>query len=333
MKNFFFERYDPYDPSRCFKNRIISTHVREKGGSSSGSGKVDYPDHMKTFHAAYIGSGSTYSLTTAWNAAVAAAPYAAEVSNPTYAPATDFAEAEDEIVLSKAPLTWLVDPSGSGWTTILTAIKSRWEFIGPTQAAGLTTSLVAEMEDQLDNVILPKFRRGMQDIGAVNSSAFVIGESLLRSQALKQVTDKAGEVQTKLLMQYNEMVFKDHQMCVDWHVKRVQLYSDYAKLFAEFKRVLVVGQMEWAKHVLETNVHSALWKLELTKYVNDAFGAIHGAPSTVNTTSQKSQLGSAIGGGISGAATGAAIGSVVPGIGTAVGAVAGGLLGIGSSFL
>lgn len=333
MKNYFFERYDPFDPSRCFKNKIISIAAREKGGSSSGSGKVDYPDHMKTFHSAYIGTGSTYSLTTAWNAAVAAAPYAAEASNPTYAPSVDFAEAEDEIVLSKVPLTGLVDPSGSGWTAIMQALKTRWEYIGPAQAEALTDSMVAEMEDHLDNTILPKFRRGMQDIGAVNSSAFAVGEALLRSQALKQVTDKAGEVQTKLLMQQNEFVFNDHKMCVDWHVKRVQLYSDYAKLFAEFKRVLVVGQMEWAKHVLEVNVHSALWKLELTKYVNDAFGAIHGAPSTVNTASQKSPLGSAIGGGISGAAAGAAIGSVVPGIGTMVGAVAGGMLGIGSSFL
>lgn len=333
MENYPFARYDPFDPDSHAKIWRVFGRARAKGGSSSGSGAVDYPAHMKTFHQAYIGSGGTYALSTAWSEAVSAAPYAAELASPTYTPTEDWIDAEDEVVLSKSALTALVDPTSAAWDVVVTALKSRWDYIGPAQASGLLDTLTAEMEDQLDNIVLPKFRRGMQDIGAHNTSAFTIGEALLRAQALKQVSDKQGEVETKLVMQQNEFVFKDHQMGVEWNTKNAQMRMDYAKLYAEMKRVLIVGKMEWAKTILETSVQKALWKMELSKYVNDAFGSIHGAPSTVNAASQKSQLGSAIGGGISGAAAGAAVGSVFPGVGTVTGAVVGGALGIGSSFL
>ena len=63
----------------------------------------------------------------------------------------------------------------------------------------------AILEADLNQLTLPRFKAGMLNIGAVVTSAFVIGESLLRAEKLRQVSQFTAELRYKLFMQADEI--------------------------------------------------------------------------------------------------------------------------------
>ncbi len=62
-----------------------------------------------------------------------------------------------------------------------------------------------ELEDQLNNITLPRFKAGMLSINAVMSSAFVLGESQLRAFKARDVARYDGEIRSKLQLQASEI--------------------------------------------------------------------------------------------------------------------------------
>ncbi len=77
--------------------------------------------------------------------------------------------------------------------------------IDDTQVRADVLAFSNEQEDQLNNVVLPRFKLGMLNIGAISSSTFVLGESLLRAFKARDVAKYNGDLRMKLNLQASDI--------------------------------------------------------------------------------------------------------------------------------
>ena len=66
-------------------------------------------------------------------------------------------------------------------------------------------ALQAQLEDELEQRTLPRFQAGMLNIGAVQTSAFVIGEAIMRAMLARDVARHGSELRVQLNSQAREV--------------------------------------------------------------------------------------------------------------------------------
>lgn len=94
-------------------------------------------------------------------------------------------------------------------TTTPTGVTTGW--IDPTPAADAeitadVDAYEAIVDDHVEIDVLPRFQRGMQDIGAVMSSAFTIGQAIIEGMADRDVAKYQGQIRTQAYLQKDALV-------------------------------------------------------------------------------------------------------------------------------
>lgn len=287
------------------------------GGGGSTSGKVDFPEYMKTFHGQMLNHGGVDSLvvsvTDAFN-------YAAGGNSPYYAYITDsepIAQAfmgSGKTINSYAKVFEMLESfQGSDFDTLYNGYKSN------TTPEELLSSVSTALDDEIVMTILPKFRANLRSIGAVNSSAFAIGEALIWDSKLKAIAKERLTIE-QIANQNKEIALKLTLSAVDLKKQIVLSSVDVIKVYYALKTDL-------ADHYAGMNAKDLKWDIELYQYVNNTLASISGSGLSQGDKGA-SKVGSALTGALSGAAMGAMVGSVVPGLGTALGAGIGGVMGL-----
>ena len=302
-------------------------------GSSGGggsSGKVEYPAYMQTCHGLWLNSAGadtiSTSVTASMNAALGNSPFTGLLA---YDPDTDLAVAEALItaltVLS--PTTMLSDA-----LTQFAAVAASEDTIYSAVTVGsridaVKTAYSDMVDDEISVKVLPKFRRGMQDINAVQNSSFVIGEALIYAEKTRSVAKFAADIELRAYDKRGDMVVQ----LVGEQIKFMSARLDFSKTAAhystEFARIKVIAKKEESEANIELSEKDAEWDLRVYQYGSNVMASIAGAAATVNK--KPNSLMSALGGALSGLASGAMMGTAIggPGIGTGIGALFGGLLG------
>jgi len=284
-------------------------------GGGGGSGAVSYPAYMQNAHGDWLDdSGSdtlTESVTSVMEAAIGNSPWTGQAA---YDPDTDITA----MIAAGVDLQTLVTLLSSG-TTLDTLISN---ILDDSRIDNAVAEFAADLDARLTSEVIPRFERGMQDINAVMSSAFVIGRALIEENHDRQVAKYSADLHMK--------AFSDDAIRV------IQLKLEYQKMassvIAEIYRMKIVAKKEQTDTDMNIDDKDAKWDLEVFQYGANLLASIGGG--TVNPSKPgPSQVQSAIGGGLSGAAAGAMAGSVIPGLGTAAGAIIGGVLGAASAFL
>lgn len=200
-------------------------------------------------------------------------------------------------------------------------VHSLWEqtYNGLLDSPAVSAMLEAEgqrLTDDLEQVQLPRFEAGMRDIGAVNSSAFVLGRALLEDARIKALNEFSAKVQ---IAQFNQSAAM-WQTHLDWNKNVYLTYHD-----------LQQGYDNALQNANEQNLGFAarnkLWDLSLYEYGRAVAGVLNGAAATAeNPNTKELSTTSKV---LSGAAAGAAAGSYAGlGWGTVIGGVLGGLAGL-----
>ena len=331
-------------------------------GSSGGgsSGQVSYPAYMMGWHQDVLNHTTdlpTLSVTDAMNAAFGNSPFTGETA---YDPDAEVAA----ILTASQDLDDLVTllSQGTGLDALISSILDDSRIA--TAIADFDTviddiivdhnadigAVINQSNIELVNAVavnqVPMFEAGMRDIGAVVSSAFPIGKSIIDKTVVDQTAKLAADIALQTGKYSGELRLQLAKFAADMHTKMfnesaiaiVQLKLQYqyqlSALTIEANRLKIVAKKEEADTNLKLVEVDATWDLEVFKYGSNVLGSIAGTATNQGTKmGGGSQVGSAIGGALSGAAAGAMMGSVVPGIGTAVGAVAGGVIGLASGFL
>jgi len=328
------------------------------GGSGGGSsGAVSYPAYMQTIHGLWLNDAGVdvpaNSLVDAINEAYAANPFVGVV---TFNPDTLMAEAAAAVT----SLNTLVDAMNytgdfnTAYSNARTQIVEEASTLDSLTVdnARVTADIVAFdaiLADRLENEALPQFRAGMLNIGAVHSSAFVIGEAIIRaykqrdlakygSELRVRLQEKQDELNARFMLQRRE-IEANHKIrrgelvhgavvsMLQMFMKRHDLEGDVARLTIESRRIHAVAKKEQIAEQADFDEKEGLWRVELFGHA----GNLLAGPGGGTTVAQKrpNKATSAIGGALSGAAAGAMLTGGNP-YGIAAGAVIGAGLALAS---
>jgi len=290
------------------------------GGGGGGSGEVSYPNYMETVHNDWLDNTGvdtiTSSITDVMDTALGNSPWAAQAA---YDPDTDITA----MIAAEDLLQDLVDLLSTG-TTLDTLISN---VLDETRIDDLVDEYEADAAARLAATILPRFRRGMQDINAVVSSAFAIGEAVIEAEQERNVNKFSAELHMKTGL--------------DAAIQVIQMKLEYQRIasamLTEIYRMKIVAKKEENETEMKIDESDALWDLEVFQYGANLLAGIGGGTSNPNTK-QPSMAQSVIGGAMSGAAAGGMMGSAIGGSVMGMGAgpfgmIAGGVLGAASALL
>lgn len=291
-----------FSPTVCFKG----------GGGSSGA--VSFPGYMMTVHNDWLDKTGTElidkCITEVMNEALDNSPFATAA---TYDPDADIAVWEGAITAYAAILAGLSDTVD--WTNLFTQADTTIDLLIDDDVAAFADQL----DDEITTKVLPRFRRGMQDINAVVSSAFVIGASVIEGFRNRDVAKHASSARLHGMT----LKLSGTEQMIGMMTRRIGWEEAYAKFVVDSRKIKIIAKTEETDKNIEYDEADALWNIKAFQYGANLLAA-PGGGTAVNTPSSMSKTQSAI----AGAAAGAAMGSqIYPGYGTAIGAVLGAAYG------
>jgi len=379
-------------------------------GGGGGSGKVDYPDYMKAVHEDWLRQSADVidsSIVDIMNAALGNSPWSGE---SPYNPATPLSDAwtavcayntlvdslssssdwvsaignvrneiDDNLVDEYFVSDSLLDSSGDVIDVTpedyvgLRVADSKTDIdavIDDTYIDDDVMGYADNLRDHVDNQEIPNFEAGMRDINAVQSSAFIVGRSVIYSFMNRDIAKYSTQLREGLHKQRNEMVMNETGMFVDLKkdvnkmvvnetelkmrmrmhrndmivnsaseviralLARVEFERTVAALSIEAKRIHIVASKEESDEQLAIDENDAQWDLEVFQHGANLLAAIGGGTATPSSGQKKpGAVASALAGGLSGAAAGAMIGAQMGAAGGPWGAAIGAAVGIGAALL
>ena len=284
--------------------------INAKGGGGSSSGKVSHSAYLETIHNDWLDNTGvdtiTSSMTDVMDTAQGASPWAAQVA---YDPDTAITAMTDSVAALQTMVTLL-----SNGTTLDTLIA---DILDDARIDTVVDEYAADLDARLAAEVLPRFRRGMQDINAVVSSAFVIGAALIEVGQDRQVAKFSADIHNKAAS--------------DDALKVIELKLNYQQIathaISEINRIKIVAKKEENEVAMTIDNKDAIWDMEVFQFGSNLLAGIGGG-TLVPGSGGPSTAQSVIGGAMSGAAAGAMMS-----YGNPIATGAGALLGAASGLL
>jgi hypothetical protein len=296
------------------------------------AGRVDFPTHMKNVHQDWLGTDGSGvlvdtvedSVVDIMNVALGGSPYATMVALDPSAELT----AMDTAVAAFNSRVDALDWDGD-WEAAVDAavIKADAAVFDDTYIDNDITAFGNNLDDQIENIVLPRFHGGMRDVNAVMSSAFVIGESIIEGMRDRDVAKYGTDLRVKVNFQRNDFIAKGVESMLRDLVAQIDMEKSVAHYTIEANRLRIVAEKEEKDTNNDTAVANAKWDLEVWQYGANLLAAIGGGTVTPSGSKGPSKAQSAIGGVLSGAAMGYAASGGNP-YATAGGAVLGLIAGL-----
>ena len=285
-------------------------------GSSGGggaSGAVSHSAYLETIHADWLNDTGTdtieKSITEVMDSALGSSPW---VALTAYNPDADILAYEAELTLFQVLLAGLSDTVD--WAALYAQADVTFGALGPA-----VTAYGNLLDDNINIKVLPQFRRGMQDINAVVSSAFVIGEANIWGFRDRDVAGYIATLEDKKMAAMDQMT----QMMA----RRIAWQESYTRMMIEANRIKIVAKKEQTDRDAEIDEQDAKWDLEVFQYGGNLMAAIGGGTALPNMAG-KNKVASVLGGAMGGAAMGAMMASPGGPPTMAIGAVLGAAMGM-----
>ena len=298
-------------------------------GSSGGgsSGKVSHSAYLEACHNDWLDHTGVdtieKSITEVMDSAIGNSPWTGKFA---YNPDAAIASYEAGVTAFAALLAGLSDITD--WNAFYANAALTIDGVGDANIAADVAAYADVLDDDIAARVLPRFRRGMQDINAVVSSAFPIGEAIIEAFQARDVAKYAATLRSAL----GDKRLQAVDQMMNMMARRIGWEESYVRLLVESKRIKIVAKKEQTDQDATIDEADAKWDLEVFQYGGNLMASIGGGTAIPNMA-KKNVGASVLGGAVTGAAAGAYVGSVVPGIGTAVGAVVGGVLGAAAGLL
>jgi hypothetical protein len=256
-----------------------------------GSTKTEYPGYMKNWHQTWLSAINSEMVT-----ALAAGSPLLTISLPDVG--VYFGTPEGTVYGALDTFTHMdIDRL---WNMSYEAVVSGNVF---QDAVKVFTDAFHE---QAEEKLLPEFKAGMRNINAVQTSQFVIGESIIHSTILRQAAQHATDLQKVLL-----------NICQNITQMKVQAYKDTIHYILETSRLNLAALHDRNTLDIKIKEDSSNWRLDMYEHAARMLGSINGSAVPVR------HKGSPIQSALAGAASGAAMGSAMGPLGAAAGGVIG----------
>lgn len=287
------------------------------GGGGGSSGAVDYPAYMKERHSElYDHMKDEVTLAISYNPYIGMQAHSPDNMINEMKATVDY---YDEVIREFDPV--------NVWTTLMGQIPGVvFDMIDTGPLNEYINQQKIRLRHGIEDDVLPKYRRGMQDVGAVMTSAFKIGEALLWTREMEEEAAIEKEFKGKLSLAAYEYSFKSTNDVINLTLQKISYHKEVVHYNLEVLRMGYAAMKEWQDSMNVYAIERTKWALEMHKYLMDSLGSIASSAGTSYSTSTGggSKVTSAIGGALAGAGTGAAVGGPWgAAIGGAVGLVAG----------
>lgn len=289
------------------------------GGGGGSSGAVSYPAYMEAKHSTWL--NEVAALITAGVAGDN--PYTTAAA---YDPDTALADSAAKLALFN-DIVIAFDPDGD-WADLWTIAQNKLEtaVFSDTLIDAKVAAYNANVMARYNTSVLPRYQRGMQDVRAIMTSAFTIGESLLTADVTRDVNKFEADLKRDNEMKKNELISHATDKMLEALGLQLEGYKTLSQYTTETNRIKIVSKQEENERNIKFDEQDALWDLELYQFGNNVLASIAGAAS-VTKGKEVSTGASVLGGAMSGAAAGMAISGGNP-IGAGIGAVVGGIGGL-----
>lgn len=298
-------------------------------GSSGGgsSGAVSHSPYLEAAHADWLNSTGIdkieKSITEVMDSALGSSPWTGLAA---YNPDADILSYENTLTAFQAILAGLSETTD--WATLYAQAGTTLDGPGETALLADAAAFASIIDDNINTVTLPRFRRGMQDINAVVSSAFVIGEAVIEGFRDRDV----AKYLSTLRMSMKDRKMQATEMMIQMMARRMAWQESYVKMVVESKRIKLVAKKEQIDQDAIIDEHDAKWDLEVFQSGANVMAASAGGTSTTGIKGT-SKTASVLGGAMMGAAGGAMVGAEVGSIGGPHGAAIGAVLGAAVAML
>lgn len=342
------------------------------GGGGGVTGEVNYPDYIKYIHRNMLDNDEWVEQVDELDVSVIAAINSS--SSPffgvvPYDRDADLTEIEDAVAVFLGQVIAMNYSTDFPAFNSLASAQTTYETsaVDTTSLENVDVDLDRDNDDiitfgqtlvdSVENRELPEFKISMQEIGAVQTSSFIIGESIIRAQKQRQYGQyafakrselhKSGyqfdyetlslyrtiEASHKDFYRLNERAFKlDRSSRLTYNVIEViQRFSatfsyrqDFTLRLASSVNIRVISKIEEMEEDIDFAQYDSRYYLDSFYYGTNIIASIKGGAPVI---AGRNKVVGAISGMISGAVTGASVGSIFPVIGTAIGAIVGAIAG------
>lgn len=258
-------------------------------GGGGASGAVSHSAYLEAVHTDWLNKTGVdtieKSITEVMDTALGGSPYTGQLA---YDPDADIAVYEAELALFKALIGGLSDTVD--WAALYA--QADLTLAGAAEAAIIadTVAFEAILDADIVTSTLPRFRRGMQDINAVQSSAFVIGEAVIEGFRDREVAKHSSI----LRLDVNARKLTAVEQMMQMMARRIAWNEGYSKTLIEASRIKLVAKKEESDRNLLIDVTDAKWDLEVFQYGANLLASIGGGtaiPYSPGTNPTASTLG------------------------------------------
>lgn len=304
-----------------------------KGGGGGSSGHVSHSAYLEAVHGDWLNATGVdlieKSVTEVMDSALGSSPWTALTA---YNPDADIAAYAAVIAAFKAILSGMSDTAD--WAALYAQADASITGVTDAEIAADVDAFADQLDDEILTKVLPRFRRGMQDINAVVSSAFPIGEAIIEGFRDRDVAKYSSAIRLAMMGKKSDLLISGTGQMLQLMLQRIGWEGDYAKMFTEAMRIKIVAKKEQTDQDATIDEADAKWDLEVFQYGANVLAAIGGG-TAMSTSKGASKAQSAIGGALTGAAAGMLLGTN-PAVAAATGGLSipiGAVLGMASGLL
>ncbi len=292
------------------------------------AGTVDFPTYMKTIHNDWMDHTGADTVTSSVVDRINAAgtsPYSGVAANN---PATELGLIDTAITTFGSALSASFTTLATGILTAIDTHIATLSIFDDAHLADLVDAFADVQDDQITNIILPKFQAGMRNTNSVMSSAFVMGEALILGMRNRDVAKYSAEVRQKLELLKPDFVGRMADSVLAKEMTKLEFRKILLHYTMEANRLRIVAEKEYADNTLALSVGNAKWPFEIFQLGSNILASIGGGTAVYGDTAKgPTTLQSALSGALAGAALGAQVGSGWKGAaaGAGLGMIMGGL--------
>lgn len=293
---------------------------------------VDFPAYMQTVHHYWLdgtaGPGSG-GLVLAINNALANNPFTGLTG---YDPSTDITNMAGAIANFQAIVTAM--NAHTDYDTFSTAAAAQIDatYAPATYINTKAAAHASALDTEINTKIYPRFEAGMRDIGAVMTSAFIIGKAIIEMDRNDKVDKFIADLEFQADAKRADLIQGATAEMIRMFLQSIEFSRVITALTIDQKRLAIAAQQDYKTETKAIAGDLGRWPLEAYKYGANMLAGISGG-TTGSVPVDGNKTARIIGSGLSGAVAGAMIGSSIngdsgAGWGTLIGGIAGLLAGM-----
>ena len=269
---------------------------------------IEYPSYMQIQHEFWLdgggtGADDTKGLTLAIKNAITTNPFTGLTG---YNPTTDIASMASAIVTFAATVSSM--NAHTDFDTYHDAAVAQIDAkIAPdSYILARVQAHASALDSEINAKIIPRFNAGMRDINAVQTSAFVIGRSIIEVDRNEKVDKFMADLRFQADAKRGDLIQAATNEMVRMYLQKLELGRVVGAMTIEQLRLAIAAQSDYKTEIKALAADLGRWPLEVYKYGANMLAAIGGG-TTSSVPMDGNKTARIVGAGLSAAIVAASI--------------------------